>query len=80
MRTTVNIPDEAFELCKKKARETGTSIGEVLAEAIFFTYRERPKQARARRFELPVSGRGGLCPGVDLDRTAELEDLMEGRA
>ena len=80
MRTTVNIKDEALELCKRKAGEKGVSIGEVIAEAIFFTYRDRPGRARARRFELPVSGRGGLCSGVDLDRSTELEDVMEGRS
>ena len=79
MRTTVNIKDEAFELCKRKAQEKGVTVGEVIADAIFSTYRDKPGRAAARRIDLPVSGSGGLCAGVDLDRSAELEDLMEGR-
>lgn len=80
MRTTISIHDQAFKLCKKKAEEKGVSIGEVVTEAIFLAYREKPGRVRARRYDLPVSGQGGLRPGVDLDNTAALKDVMEGRA
>ena len=79
MRTTVNIQDEALELCKDKAQEKGISIGDAITEAILTAYRHRPAKTRSRRFTLPVSGRGGLCPGVDLDSNAGLEDVMEDR-
>lgn len=78
MRTTVNIQDEAFELLKKKAREKGVSIGEAISEAAFAAYRDRAGTKAAEKFELPVAGRGGLRPGVDLDSTAGLEDVMDG--
>ena len=77
MRTTVNIRDEALELCKDKAQEKGISIGDAITEAICTAYRQRPVKTRARRFTLPVSGKGGLRPGVDLDSNAALEDVME---
>jgi len=79
MRTTVNIRDEALKLGRKKARESGVSLGEVVSEAILVAYREKPGSRRKKRFDLPVSGKGGLRPGVDIDRTADLEDIMEGR-
>ena len=79
MRTTVNIQDEALQLCKDKAQQKGISVGEAIAEAIFATYRETPEKARHRRFTLPVSGKGGLRAGVDLDSNAGLEDVMEQR-
>jgi hypothetical protein len=77
MRTTVNIPDEAFELLTKKAKEKGVSIGEVVGEAAFIAYRDRPRRSAPLAFQLPVAGRGGLQPGVDLDSTASLEDAMD---
>ena len=80
MRTTITIQDEALELCRKEAGEKGMTIGEVITKAIFSAYRGRPKQARPQRFTLPASGKGGLRPGVDLDSSAGLEDIMEGRA
>ncbi len=73
----MNIEDEALELCKSKAREKGVPLGTVITEAILAAFRQRPKRARASRFTLPVSGRGGLRPGVDLDSNAGLEDTME---
>lgn len=77
MRTTVNIQDEAFELLKEKAREKGVSIGEVIGEAAFIAYRERPGRRGIQSVDLPVAGRGGLQPGVDLDSTSSLEDVMD---
>jgi hypothetical protein len=78
MRTTVRIQDEAYELLKEKAEEKGVSLGEAISEAAFLAYRDRPATSRKRPFELPVSGRGGLRPGVDLDDTAGLQDPMDG--
>ena len=60
-------------------RNIGLIAGLATAEAIFTAYRQRPVRTRARRFTLPVSGRGGLRPGVDLDSNAGLEDVMEDR-
>jgi hypothetical protein len=79
VRTTVNIRDEALEACRKAAEAKGVSLGEVISEAILDSLGERPGGGRRRRYDLPVSGEGGLRPGVDLDSSAALEDLMEGR-
>ena len=78
MRTTVNIQDEALELGKAEARDRGVSLGDIISEAIFSAYRDRIERARARP-EVPAGGRGGLCPGVDLDDSTRLEDVMDGR-
>lgn len=78
MRTTVNIPDEAFELLKEKARTKGLSIGDVIGEAAFAAYRDRIKEQFHGTLELPVAGQGGLQPGVDLDSHAKMEDQMDG--
>ncbi len=77
MRTTLNIPDEALALLTKKAKEKGVSIGEVVGEAAFIAYRDRPKRKGRPSIELPVAGRGGLQPGVDLDSSASLLDAMD---
>ena len=79
MRTTVNIRDEALELCRRVAETKGVPVGEVISEAILDSLGERPASGRRRRHDLPVSGSGGLKPGVDLDSSAALEDVMEGR-
>lgn len=80
MRTTVNLRQEALELCKQRAEELKVPLGEVISEAVLATYSERPAQRRKTDYELPRSGEGGLQPGVDLDNRAALEDRLEGRA
>ena len=77
MRTTVNIQEAALALCRKKAAESGKSLGEVISEAVLQAYRTRPSVPNRRRFHLPTSWKGGLQPGVDLDDSAALQDIMD---
>ncbi len=79
MRTTLNLRDEALKLGKRKARELGKPLGEVVSEAVLSAYGERAKAALPRNYKLPVSGKGGLRPGADLDDSSALADLMDGR-
>lgn len=80
MRTTVNLREQALELCKQRAEELEMSLGEVISEAVFEAFRDRPADQRTTRYELPTSGEGGLQPGVDLDNGSALEELMASRA
>lgn len=79
MRTTVNIQDEALSLGKEVSRARGLPLGDVLSEALFVAYGERAVSTNIADCDLPCSGEGGLLPGVDLDSTSALFDLMEGR-
>ncbi len=78
MRTTVNIQDQALKLVKRKAQELDKPLGEIISEAVLLAYGERRHAGSLPRYELPVSGQGGLRPGVDLDNSAALADLMDG--
>ena len=62
-----------------RARELGKPLGEVVSEAVLSAYGERASGAVRRNYKLPVSGKGGLRPGVDLDDSSALADLMDGR-
>jgi len=76
MRTTLRIRDEALELCRRRAEEKGVSLGDAVSEAILDSYRDRAASRQGPWVQLPESGNGGLQPGVDLDDSAALEDLM----
>lgn len=78
MRTTITMRDEALKLSKQKARELGKSLGEVISDAVLATFGQRAARDRGSRPKLPVSGRGGLQPGVDLDDSSALADRMDG--
>lgn len=80
MRTTINASEEALDLAKEHARREGKTLGEVFSEAVLATLRERPaKKASKRPPALPVFHGQGLHPGVNLDRWADLEDVLDGR-
>lgn len=67
-----------------KAREEASRRGETLTALIERGLRlvlARPAQRQAKpRMRIPVSSaRGGTYPGVDLDKSAALFDLLEER-
>jgi hypothetical protein len=81
MRTTVRLDDALLAEAKAYAVRHGRTLTSVLEEALRRTLTEQREPVESRRVELPVSGqRGGLQPGVDLDDSAALLDLMDDRA
>jgi hypothetical protein len=76
MRTTVNLPDPLLVQARRRAAETGRTLTTFIADAVresLARRREGPNQPPVR---LTTFGRSGLQPGVDLDDSAALEDLM----
>lgn len=80
MRTTVALPDDLLSKARKEALETGRSLAVLVEEALREKLARRPGRAGPTPSSLPTFGRGGLQPGVDLDDSASLLDLMDGDA
>lgn len=79
MRTTVRLEDDLLRRTKQYATEQGTTLTAVIRDALQ-AYLTRPATAAKCPLDLPVSGRGGTLPGIDLDDSAQLYDVMDGRA
>lgn len=79
MRTTININDRLLQRAKLHAAETHRTLTAIVEDALRLALERKPAQASRRRIRIPVSGSGGLLPGVDLDDTASLLDRMEDR-
>jgi hypothetical protein len=79
MRTTVRLPDDLMHKVKVRAAEEGQTLTWIIEEALkVYLIRSRP--APRKRIGLPVSkASGGTLPGVDLNSSSDLEDLMERR-
>lgn len=79
MRTTVSIADELLESAKRRARETGQTLGAVIEAAL---RREFALVQTVDRVPVPVfTGGTGPHPGLDLTSNAALyEALDEGRS
>ncbi|HYY79013.1 MAG TPA: type II toxin-antitoxin system VapB family antitoxin [Actinomycetes bacterium] len=76
MRTTINIDDGLLAEAKQVAARTGRSLTAVVEDALRESLHRRHRTAR-RGVELPVFGKDGVQPGVDLDDSAALLDVME---
>ncbi|MGH3665053.1 MAG: hypothetical protein ACRDU8_02985 [Egibacteraceae bacterium] len=76
MRTTLNLDDELMRRAREAAASSGSTLTRLIEDAL--------RQSLARRdsvaiepFDLPTVGGRGLQPGVDLDDSASLLELME---
>jgi hypothetical protein len=79
MQTTLRMDDELLRKAKAVAAEEGESLTAFIEGALRQRLEAREHAADARRPPIPVaSGSGGLLPGVDLDDSASLLDIMEG--
>ena len=76
MRTTININDALLAEAKQVAARTGRSLTDVVEDALRESLHRRYPATR-RAIDLPVFGEGGTRPGVDLDDSAALLDLMD---
>jgi hypothetical protein len=75
MRTTVKIDDRLLVEAKTRAARSGRTLNEVVEDALREAFARR--DAGGGRVELPVFRGGRLMPGVDLDDSAALLDLMD---
>jgi hypothetical protein len=74
----MRIDDGLLAAAKEHAAQTGRTLTSLFEDALraFLALEKRPK--RRERTALPTFDGGGLCPGVDLDSSADLLDVMEG--
>jgi hypothetical protein len=76
VRTTINLSDPLLAQARRRAAETGRTLTAFIADAVresLARRREGPSQAPVR---LTTFRGSGLQPGVDLDDSAGLEDIM----
>ena len=77
MRTTVRIKDELLERAKKHATRQGRTLTSLIEEGLVLVLSSTDRQPFREPVKMPVSEKtGGVLPGVDLNCSADLEDLM----
>jgi hypothetical protein len=78
MRTTVRLDDALLAEAKALAARTGRTLTDVIEDALRESLSRGSGRPR-RTIELPVA-HGGPRPGVNLDSTSDLLDIMEADA
>ena len=76
MRTTISIHDELLESAKLRAKERGTTLGELVEDALRreLSVRDEPR----KRVAVPVlTGGNGPLPGVDLTSNRAVYEILD---
>jgi len=76
MRTTISIDDHLLAEAKEVAARSGRTLNAVVEDALRAAFARQAERHRQTRPALPVFRGGRLQPGVDLDDSAGLLDLM----
>ena len=79
MRTRVRLDESLLKAAKRRALETGKTLTAVIEEALRESLCRKGSTKKLGRFRIKPVGGGGLCPGVNLDDSCSLLDIMEGR-
>ena len=79
-RMTIRLSDELLRKARKKAAEQGRTLTSLVEEGLKNVLAEA-KPARRTLVRLPVSvASGGTLPGIDLNRSSDLEDRLRRAA
>jgi hypothetical protein len=80
MRTTVRLDDALLRAAKKEAARRGETLTSLIERGLRLVLARPERRSPRRRVEIPVCREGGgTLPGVDLDDSAALLDIIEGR-
>jgi hypothetical protein len=80
MRTTIRIDDELLKEAKAIAAASDRTLAELVEDALRESLARRRATSGRARVKLPTFKGDGLQPGVDLNDSAALLDLMERRS
>ena len=78
MRTTVRLDARLLAEARRYAAQSGRTLTSLIDEGLREVLARRVVPEPARPVTLPTGGSGGLQPGVGIDRSAALLDIMEG--
>ena len=78
MRTTIRLDDQLLTEAKQHAVKRGCTLTAVMEDALRTFLAMSQQSATGQKLKLPTFHGGGLRPGIDLDNTADLLDIMDG--
>ena len=80
MRTTVRLDDTLLDRARREAERQGVTLTSLIARGLRLVLANPEKRPKRHHVEIPVCREGGgTLPGVDLDDSAALLDVIEGR-
>jgi hypothetical protein len=77
VRTTIRLDDHLLREAKRHAARTGRTLTAVIEDALRDLLARSRQGSPRERVQLPTFPGQGVRPGVDLDDSAALLDLMD---
>ncbi|GEM_PF-693048 len=78
LRTTVRLDEQLLRRAKREAAARGETLTALIDRGVRLVVENKPAQTKRQPFQLPVSkAKGGVLPGINLEKTSELLDIME---
>jgi hypothetical protein len=79
LRTTIRLEESLLEQAKAEAARQNKTLTSLVEEGLHLVLKEARKPADRKRTPMPVSKRtGGTWPGIDINNSADLLDIMDG--
>ena len=79
MRTTVRLDDALLEQAKREASQRHETLTALIEQGLRLVLAGSRTTVKRKRVTIPVSkATGGTLPGVDLNNSAALLEMMEG--
>lgn len=80
MRTTIRLHEGLMNQAKREAEQRGETLTALIEQGLRLVLVQPHVRRQRERVTLPVSkAGGGTLPGIDLNDSAALLDVMEGR-
>ena len=79
MRTTVRLNDSVLRSAKRYANSHNISLTSLIEQSLRERLSRSAGAKHAEPVQLPTFGGNGMRPGVDIDDSAALLDVVEGR-
>jgi hypothetical protein len=76
-RTTIRLDENLLAEAKQRAARSGLTLTALIEQALRESFSRREVRRERKPVKLPAWGHGWLRPGVDLDDSAALLELME---
>ena len=81
MRTTVRLDEGLLREAKAEASRKGETVTALIERGLRLVLAGRRVRGRRAQIRIPVSrATGGTHPGVDLDDSSAVMDLLDGRS
>lgn len=77
MKITIHLPDDLIKRAKRAALLADTTFSGFIERALQEALVRRQHGKMRREFKSITYGHGGVLPGVNLDDSSALQDMME---